>query len=354
VLCPNIRSAQNAEALALRIHHVLSESMDIAGQREHVSCSVGIALSNGSDEPNELMSNADVAMYHAKSTGRNRTVLYDSAMRQLVEARHGLSGALREAIDLGAIDVAYQPIVDIGTGEICAVEALARWDRPGHGPVDPADFIPVAEESGLIVELGKVVLRRVCEQQVSWARAHPDHELRITVNLSARELSQPDCVPTIESIVKASGASPSALTLELTETAFSANLSGVERNLHRLRALGFTIALDDFGTGYSSLTYLRRFPIDIVKIDRSFMAELAPESADSSILSLVLSLGRSLDITVIAEGVETDEQLRVLQELECGFAQGYLFSRPLEADATAQLVWPDFETIDIRDFDTST
>ncbi|MGI9604121.1 MAG: bifunctional diguanylate cyclase/phosphodiesterase [Acidimicrobiales bacterium] len=349
VLCPDVGPTQ-AENLARRIHDALSEIFVVDGHSEHVACSIGIAIAAEGTTPDSIISDADVAMYRAKSSGRNRTVLFDSEMGSWVKARHEVECALREAAVSGEMDVHYQPIVDISTGEIVGLEALSRWDRPGHGPVSPQEFIAIAEDSGLIVPIGRTVFHRVCTQQVAWMNAHPDTPLRLTVNLSARELSQTDCVQAIEHMLADTGANASLITLELTETALSSDLETSVFNLHKLRQVGFSIAVDDFGTGYSSLTYLRQFPIDVVKIDRSFMTELENGGAESSIVSLVLGLGRDLGIEVVAEGIETDEQLTALRNLHCRFAQGYLFARPQPAEQVAELLWPQFDEAELTTY----
>ena len=344
ILCPSVRDAGQAEALARRIHSSFDYAFMLDGDEpEHIACSIGVALSTGATSPDSLISDADVAMYRAKSDGRNLTVLFDADMRSWVQARHEMEVALRQAIACEEIEVHYQPIVNITTGAFHSLEALARWDRLNHGRVNPGEFIAVAEESGLIIDLGRLMFRKVCEQQVRWSANH-HNDMRVSVNLSAKELTQPDCFDAVARIIADTGADPSLLALEFPETALGADQEVALGNLAQLGKLGLSVAVDDFGTGYSSLTHLRQFPIDIVKIDRSFMAELDSASPESSVVSLVVGLGESLGIDVIAEGIETEAELVALQALGCGYAQGYLFARPQPESEITKLLWPEFDT----------
>ena len=329
--------------LAAVIHQTLAQPFTVFDQRANVSCSIGVASSDLSVDTDELISNADVAMYRSKSAGRGYTTFYGPQMRISIEERDALEHSLRSAIEQRSVDVHFQPIIELATGSIRSVETLARWNQPGKGPISPSEFIPVAEESGLIMPLGQLIFETVCQQQVRWRMAHPDNELRSSINVSARELAHSDWLPSIKRILRETGAEASGFTFELTETALSSNIGLAAMRLQELRDLGAEIALDDFGTGYCSLTYLREMPIDTVKIDQSFMAELDTEDLDNNIIALVIALGRSLDITVVAEGVETEAQLAMLRSMGCDQAQGFLFARPQNAAAIEQLLWPEFD-----------
>jgi len=329
--------------LAAAIHRTLAQPFTVFDQRVDVSCSIGIASSHLLVDTDELISNADVAMYRSKSQGRSYTTFYSPAMRIGLEEREALECSLRSAIEQRSVDVHFQPIIELATGSIRSVETLARWNLAGKGPVRPSEFILVAEETGLIVPLGRLIFEMVSRQQVRWQSAHPDSELRFSVNVSARELAHSDWLSGIKRILEETGAEASGFTFELTETALSSNISLASLRLQQLRDLGAEIALDDFETGYCSLTYLREMPIDTVKIDHSFMGELDTEDLDNNIIALVIALGRSLDITVVAEGVETEAQLAMLRSMGCDQAQGFLFALPQNAAAIEQLLWPEFD-----------
>jgi len=342
VLARGLRDADDMMIVANRIADSMVRPFVLEGEEVFSSLSMGIVVSeDGKVAADDMLGDADVAMYRAKQGGRDRIEVFDTEMRERIKSRHEIENALRRAIDTDELFCQFQPILDLSRDEVVAVEALARWDRPEHGLVSPVDFIPVAEESGLIIGVGRQVLQTACEQMARWSAAHPDSPLRVSVNLSGRELADVECVDTIARTLERTGADPSLLVLEITETVLLEDLDRACETLDALRALGVRIAIDDFGTGYSSLTYLRRFPVDVVKIDRSFMGELeATEGIDSSIVAMVVALGRSLDLQVVAEGVENEAQLTRLRELGCELAQGFYFARPGSASAVEALAWP--------------
>ncbi len=301
--------------------------------------SIGIAFSaDGVETADVLLQNADLALYRAKQAGRARFEVFGDQLRQQVAVRHELEHALRRAILLNELQVHFQPIVSGATGEVVSFEALVRWQRPGYGLVPPVEFIPIAEETGLIVELGEWVLAHACREAVSWTKRWPDRRVGLSVNLSGHQVLNGDVAELVQSTLDSSGLDPRLLTLELTESTLIDHSANAEPILRSLRDLGVNLAIDDFGTGYSSLTYLRALPINIVKIDQSFVRAIGTEREDTAIVAAVINLARNLSLHVVAEGIETPEQLATLVHLNCELLQGYLFSRPQPARDLDQLV----------------
>ncbi len=341
VLARGLRDADDMLIVANRVASSAIKPFNLGGEEVFTSFSVGIVVNeDGRSDTETMIGNADVAMYRAKQGGRNRIEVFDEQMRERINARHDLGTALRKAIENDELYCDYQPIYDLATGEMSGVEALARWDRPGVGAVSPAEFIPVAEETDLIFGLGRTILRRACLQLVEWTTAHPERPLRMSVNLSGKELADSDCVEVLKHVIDETGVDPTLLTLEVTETVLLDDLARAIATLHELRELGICLAIDDFGTGYSSLTYLREFPIDIVKIDRSFMSELEDEHQFTPIVEMVITLARNLKLQVVAEGVENAVQAERLRALGCDLVQGFYFARPSSPAQIAQLAWP--------------
>jgi diguanylate cyclase (GGDEF)-like protein len=293
----------------------------------YISGSIGIALSSsGPTGAGDLLRAADVAMYRAKSSGRGKCVLYDRTMGRHATERLELETELRRAIDNGGLSVYYQPIVDLPSGRVVEVEALVRWDHPRHGLMSPAAFIPLAEESGLIVPLGRWVLEQACHQARLWQQALHDPSLVVSVNLSARQLQQPDLTLAVSRILQATGLAPSSLKLEITESVLMQDADAAR--LAALAQLGIHLAIDDFGTGYSSLAYLSRLPIDTLKIDRSFVSRLGHEPESDAVVRTIVALAHTLNLSVTAEGIEEPEQAARLRRLGCHRGQGFLFARP--------------------------
>ncbi len=302
-----------------------------AGGRE-VTASIGVAFGPARDA-RSLLRDADAALYVAKERGKGRYELFDPRMQSARMERLGLEVGLRRALERGEFAIHYQPIVSFETGEVVEVEALVRWERPGHGPVPPAEFIPVAEQSGLIVPLGRWVLGEACRQVREWQESLPGAKgLTLAVNLSASQLHHPQLVRDVREALHASGLSAHHLKLEITEQAAVEDARGAARRLEELSALGVRIALDDFGSGYSALNYLRTFPVDALKIDRSFIEGIGRDLQATSIVGAVIALAKSLNMSVTAEGTETEEQLSHLRSLGCDLAQGYYFARPSSPD----------------------
>jgi EAL domain-containing protein (putative c-di-GMP-specific phosphodiesterase class I) len=284
------------------------------------------------------MRDADAAMYRAKERGRARSELFHAGMRAWAESWFTVEEELRRALDLGELSNVYQPIVDPADGRIAGFEALVRWNHPEKGTVPPADFIAIAEQNGLIVPLGHGVLHEACVEAARWPNRADGTPLRISVNLSPRQLSDPGLVDSVSAVLAVTGLEPDRLSLEITESAFTDDPARALDVLKRLKELGVQLELDDFGTGYSSLTYVRMFPIDALKIDRSFVQGVCQSAEDAAIVEAVISMGRALGVNVVAEGVESEDQSQALQTLGCTLAQGFLFSRPVPASALADLV----------------
>jgi EAL domain-containing protein (putative c-di-GMP-specific phosphodiesterase class I) len=302
------------------------------------TASIGIAVYPTDGEDAEaLVRHADVAMYHAKSCGRNNYQFYDPSMNAVSERRLHLEGCLRRALDREEFSLVYQPIRDAVTGRICAGEALLRWESAKAQTVSPLEFIPIAEETGLIVELGEWVLRTACTQCEAWRRAGLQ-PIRMGVNVSGRQLRQPSFVARVARVLNETGLSPGQLDLEITESTIMQEDDVTNAAFYALEEMGVGIALDDFGTGYSSLSYLRRFAIDRVKIDRSFIREISANADDAALTTAIISMAHSLHRRVVAEGVETLEQADFLRENGCDELQGYLFSKPIREEEFTRLL----------------
>jgi diguanylate cyclase (GGDEF)-like protein len=309
----------------------------VAAEEAFLSASIGIAFAVlGLSSAETLISNADVAMERARERGSPRFEVFDAEMRARVDSRRKLEIALRHGIDRDEFELAFQPIVSVDDGAIVGFEALARWNHPLLGQLPPGEFIPVAEDSGLIVPLGELLLAEACDRLAAWQERHPD--LFVSVNLSGRQLAQPDLIDVVERCLSRAGAAPGGLHIELTETVLLRDVDAAVRRLELLRRTGVHLSLDDFGTGYSSLSYLTRFPIDVVKIDRSFVSQLGVDERDASIVTMIVGMARTLGLDAVAEGVESETQLGALRDLGCARAQGYLFAKPQPAaDAEVML-----------------
>ncbi|RFU20834.1 putative bifunctional diguanylate cyclase/phosphodiesterase [Geodermatophilus marinus] len=320
-----------AEAAAGRVLEALRHPAVVAGHQVPVSASVGVVVAADGADADSLVRDADTAMYEAKVAGRGRLALFDPAMRAATVERRLLEQELRGALEGGQLRLVHQPVVDLADGRVVGFEALLRWNSPVLGPVPPARFVPVAEELGLIGAIGEWVLHEACRTAAAWRREHPAAAgLTMAVNLSAVQLTSPGLLGSVRAALAGSGLPPEALVLEVTETALVQDAARAAGSLAGLRELGVRLALDDFGTGYSSLQHLQRFTVDVLKIDRSFVAELPEDGGLPPLLRGLLELGRALGLEVLAEGVETEAQRRALARSGCDSAQGYLFARPLE------------------------
>ncbi len=349
ILCAGIPDEQQAIAAAHRISATIERQPFILGGVDvSVTASIGIALSSGSVAGHEvahaeaILRDADAAMYRAKDLGRARLEVFDENMRRRSAQRLTLTDQLTVGIETGAIEVHYQPCVDLKTGRVTSVEALARWRHPDRGILAPAEFIQLAEETGLIVGLGLMVLSQACVQAHEWELEFGSAMPQVHVNLSARQLTASNLPDLVSGVLDDTGLTPDRLCLEITESVLMDDAETVLETLARLKRIGVTLAIDDFGTGYSSLSYLRRFPVDILKIDHSFVDVLGPDPEDSTIVEAILALAHTLDLRAIAEGVETEDQVLRLRKLGCGGAQGYYFARPAPADALSSLIASGF------------
>ena len=339
VLCEDIEGLPHATALAQRIITEFQSTFHLGDDDLQVGASIGIAYSvDGTDTAETILANADIAMYRAKKNGRGCFELFDEAMQHWIRTTVKLETALRQAVSRDELRLYCHPIVEAGNCVVRGFEALVRWERPGFGLVSPDSFIPTAEENGLILDIGAWVLDQACRHAAGWATRWPDRRLRVAVNVSGRQLTTGDFVDLVADVLDSSGLDPDLLALELTESTLIDDAVVVAPFLHKLRSLGVNLALDDFGTGYSSLTYLRSFPFNVIKIDRSFVKTIGTERDDNAIAAAVIGLAENLGLAVIAEGVETHEQLAVLRQLECHYLQGFLFGRPQPIDDAPALI----------------
>jgi diguanylate cyclase (GGDEF)-like protein/PAS domain S-box-containing protein len=332
ILVSSLHDPDDAAKIAEQLLEAIEEPVTVGNRQLYVTASIGIALSpdDGTDAES-LLKNADSALYRAKDAGRNNYQLCTEEMKIRALERLSLENSLRRALDRGELLLHYQPVVSLSTGRITGMEALLRWAHPERGMTYPEAFIPLAESSRLIVPIGEWVLRTACKQAKLWQDLGYE-SFRMSVNLSARQFQQRDLAQSIEAVLRESGLSPDKLELEITETTAMANADVTIETLQNLKGMGVAISIDDFGTGYSSLNYLKRFPINTVKIDKSFVRDLHTDASDAAIITAVIGIARILKLRVIAEGVETEEQLAFLRRKECEEMQGYFFGGPMPAD----------------------
>ena len=342
VLCEDLNDQTGAIEVAARILEAFDQPLTCAKRELYVTSSIGVAFSaHGVESPDALLRDADAAMYRAKRSGRNRIEVFDETMRHLIAHRLELTTALHHAVDHGELRVHYQPIYGRDGETVRGYEALVRWERPGFGLLKPGEFMDVAEDSGAILAVGEWMLREVCRQASRLARRWPHRRLGIAVNVASRQLVEGNLVELVKRVLEETALEPELLTLELTETTLIDDAETAQATLEALHDLGVKIALDDFGTGYSSLTYLRAFPIDIIKIDGSFVRTIGRERQGAAIISAVISLAQSLGIMVVAEGIETEAQLDAVVCLGCDLLQGFYLSVPKPMEE----VEPRLETV---------
>jgi diguanylate cyclase (GGDEF)-like protein/PAS domain S-box-containing protein len=336
VLCADLAGEESASAIARRLLAAVAEPVLMMNEEIFVTASIGIAIADAQDTSETLLRHADAAMYRAKSDGRARAVLFQADDHGAAVAALRTGSDLHRALERDELVVHYQPIVTLRTGRVIGFEALLRWNHPERGLVPPADFIPLAEETGLIVPIGAWVLETACRQLVHWQAVRDQSGqsgmLAINVNLSPRQLADPTLAKSFARILAETKVDPSAVCLELTENALMQNAASATAALRSLRKLGVYISIDDFGTGYSSLSYLKRFPVSALKIDQSFIDGLGRDNEDTSIVEAIVTLAHALGLTAVAEGLETPTQLDALRVIGCDYAQGFLLGRPLPAD----------------------
>jgi diguanylate cyclase (GGDEF)-like protein len=339
VLLERVGGVREALAVAERLAAELRKPLAVDGREVQARASVGVRLATGGGDPDELLRDADLAMYAAKRTGRGTVRLFDAAMHDRAVQRLDFEAGLRRAVLQQQFTVRYQPVVELASGSVVGLEALVRWDHPDRGLVMPGEFVGMAEESGLIVPIGRWVLHAACQAACDWQRRFPlARPLFMSVNLSVRQLQQPDLVEDVAGAVDAAGLDPADLTLELTESVLVLDDEATIQRLHELRALGVHLAVDDFGTGYSSLAYLRRLPVDVLKLAKPFVDGLAAGAEQAALAQAIVRLAETLRLRVVAEGIEQASQARELQALGCRYGQGYYFARPLDQFAVDALL----------------
>jgi diguanylate cyclase (GGDEF)-like protein len=338
VVLAEVESDEEAFEIAERIASIWEQPFAVASGEVFCSASVGIAVGRESQAPAKMLREADAAMYRAKERGRGRSEMFDEVMRRDAFERLRTESDLRRALERDEFRVLYQPIFDTVTLRPIAVEALVRWQHPTRGVVGPVEFIPLAEETGLIAPLGRWVLEHAVAEVAGWAERFPDVPLRVAVNVSGQQLARPEFLEEVRSALAASDLPPERLGLEITESILIKESGSPRSTLEALREIGVKVLIDDFGTGYSSLARLKRFPLDIIKVDRSFVAGVGAEDEDTAIVAAIVEIARSLGLQVVAEGVEGAVQLERLRELGCHAVQGYLFSGPLHGEAFASFL----------------
>ncbi|HEX8336521.1 MAG TPA: EAL domain-containing protein, partial [Pyrinomonadaceae bacterium] len=340
VLLDGLEDEGDAIRVAERVQEELTSPFNLGGHEVFTTASIGIALSApGHDHPERVLRDADTAMYRAKEKGKARYELFDADMHARAVERLRLENDLRRAVERGEFQVNYQPIVSLDSDRVAGFEALVRWEHPERGFVPPSEFIPVAEETGMIVEIGQWVLRESCRQMREWQRLSFDNRLlTVSVNLSGKQFLQPNLIGCVKQILHETDLDPRCLKLEITESVMMENAEAASAMLVQLRALGVQLSIDDFGTGYSSLSYLHRFPVNTLKIDRSFVIRMGDAGENSEIVRTILTLASNLGMDVIAEGVETKGQLSQLKAMNCPYGQGYFFSKPVDAAGAGALV----------------
>ena len=342
ILLDNIEDISSATDIAERVKNELALPFNLSGHEMFAATSIGIAINNrGYEQPDQLLRDADTAMYYAKSQGKARHEIFDSHMHSQAMAALQLETDMRKAIENQELQIYYQPIVLLKTAKIAGFEALLRWEHPDLGFVSPTEFIPIAEETGLIIPLGEWVIREACKQLHLWQLQFPSAEITMSVNFSSKQLAQTNIVESIKDILNEYDLQPKHIHLELTESVLVENCQAINQTLKQLKSLGLILCLDDFGTGYSSLSYLHRFPIDILKIDRSFVMGMTSDDDNNSkieIIQTILALAKNMKMDVVAEGVETQEQLTKLKALKCQHGQGYFFSKAVDSKAIESLL----------------
>ena len=340
ILVQHPENAQVVIALAERLLQAMRRPMLVAGNEVITSASIGITLSSiGYTAPDDVLRDADIAMYKAKATGKARYALFDVGLRAEITRRMRLEGELRRALDAGQLNVAYQPLFNLGTGAVAGFEALARWNHPEFGAIEPNVFIPIAEETGLILQLTDVVLHRACHELARWQQSNPAFAaLTMQVNISGKDIANPGFLARVTHALVEARVQPQQLILELTENTLMERIEGARDRLNELRKLGVGLSVDDFGTGYSSLAHLSSLPIDSLKVDRSFVRDMRFDTKEATVVRAIIHLGNSLGKAVIAEGIETRSQFSQLHEMGCEFGQGFHLSRPLDRDAVDALL----------------
>jgi diguanylate cyclase (GGDEF)-like protein len=336
ILLEDVCSEEEATNAAERVLDAIARPLPLQGQAMIVQASIGIALAGRGESVGELVRNADAAMYTAKSAGKSSYAVFEQRMHTAALRRLEDQAELQQAVDGRSFVLHYQPLIELATGAVSGFEALLRWVHPERGMVLPDEFIPILEDTGLIVPIGALVLEAACTTAALWQLVQPD--LAINVNLSGRQLLDPGVLDLVGGTLQRTGLRPDSLVLEITESVLMTDTEVAIGRLHALKRLGVRLAIDDFGTGYSSLNYLRRFPVDILKIAKPFVDEIGVNGEATRLAEAIIRLGKTLRLTTVAEGIELSEQRDRLRELHCDVGQGFLFSRPLPAGEAAALL----------------
>lgn len=333
IISHNVESKTDVKRTAHHLLHLLSNPVVIDDYKLHITTSIGIIMIEDETEEEDILKFADTALYKAKELGRNKFVIFDQEMYNVIARKLRLENDLRQAIELKDFEMVYQPQFHIVENELTGMEALIRWNRNGEGYVSPAEFIPIAEDTGLIIPIGRVVIEKVFEDIQRWQSTYA-RSIRVALNVSLKQFQDVDFIPFFDEMLDKYQINPSWLEVEVTESIFNDDLELTQCVLHYLQSLGILVSIDDFGTGYSSLSYLKNLPINRLKIDKSFIQNLEDDSSGLAIVRTIIGLAKNLDKTVIAEGVETIEQLTILKENDCVEVQGFLFSKPLSVNET--------------------
>jgi Amt family ammonium transporter len=334
VILDDYENKHDVVQIAKRILEEISRPLFIGAHEVYSGASMGIVfVTSEYQRPEDILRDADIAMYRAKSLGRGRFKVFSRNMHENAVETMSLENDIRQGLARQEFSVAYQPIISLESGMITGVEALARWNHPTRGAISPTRFIPIAEESGLIVPLGKTILTRACQDMVSWHKLAPDKApLLLSVNMSPKQFFQPDLVDSVNYILAKTGLSPTYLKIEITESVILDNAKEVIHKLETFKKMGIRFSIDDFGTGYSSMAYLQKFPVDQLKIDQSFVRDMHINNDNLEIVRAIIRLAHSLRLNVVAEGVEQSVHKDLLSSMECDFGQGYFFSRPVSAE----------------------
>lgn len=340
ILLEDIDGLDDALMVCDRIHQSLKTPFKLSGYEVFANISIGVVCSNvGYEQSSDLLRNADMALYRAKAQGGSCHTVFDQTMHQRAVALWQMATQAQFAVQREELKLCYQPVINISTGRVIGVEALLRWHHPQHGSISPGEFIPVMEETGVITAIGRWVLKTACEQVCQWKKQLPDNTpIKINVNLSARQLTNNDLVAQVKEILTSTGLPPEDLRLEITETAVMHNSAEAEQVLQDLKALKVSLCIDDFGVGYSSLSRLQQLPIDILKIDRSFVQNIGEKGENTEIVRTIIDLADSLEMGIVAEGVETQAQLQGLRDLGCQHIQGFYFAKPLPPEAALRFI----------------
>jgi predicted signal transduction protein with EAL and GGDEF domain len=340
ILLDELNDINDAILIAERIQNDLKVPFTLGGREVFISASIGIALSTiGHNRAEDMLRDADIAMYRAKAKGKAQYQVFDRSMHTHAMSKLQLETEMRQALQNGEFCLHYQPIINLEDDNLAGFEALIRWNHPKRGLISPGEFVPLAEETGLVIPLGRWILYESCRQMREWQKKNPwTNSLQMSVNLSSKQFLAPDLVEQVFAALVATQLDPQNLKLEVTESHVMENSDKAVTMLNSLRDIGIEMSLDDFGTGYSSLSYLHRLPVNYLKIDRSFVSRMVESSENGEIVHTIIKLAQNLKMKVIAEGIETDEQLTKLKMLNCEYGQGYLFSKPLPPDLASMFI----------------